>query len=65
MQELEADLVIDEIVAKLAGESFPLITIHDCVLTTEDGLGPTKKAFKKAFLQLRLKVNLKVKQLAA
>lgn len=61
MQFLEANQVLSA-VGRLVGESFPLITIHDCIVTTKDGIEPVKTALLAEFAQWKLKPALTVKQ---
>lgn len=62
MQFLEADQVIST-VTKLVARPFPLITIHDAIVTTKDGVDEVKKGLLTEFSQWKLVPSLTVKQL--
>jgi len=62
VQESEANSVIAAI-GLLKGKPYPLITIHDAVVTTKDGLADVEQALKKSFATDNLNPWLSVKRL--
>jgi hypothetical protein len=43
---------------------FPLITIHDAIVTTKDGVADVEQALKQSFITANLNPRLVVKQLS-
>lgn len=62
MLETESEAVLDA-VELLLKKPYPLITIHDAVVTTKLGLADVKQALSRSFSQLQLKPRLVEKQL--
>ena len=63
MQFLEADQVMS-VVGKLASKPYPLITIHDCIVTTKEGVDDVKTSLLAEFCRWNLVPALTVKQLS-
>lgn len=64
MQFLEADQVMS-VVGKLVSKPYPLITIHDCIVTTKDGVDDVRNGLLADFAQWNLVPSLTVKQVTA
>lgn len=63
MQETEAGLVVDA-VEMLIRKPYPLMTIHDAIVTTKNGVGDVQQALKQSFNAANLNPALVVKQLS-
>jgi len=50
MMKRENDLMINGVVTKLLGKNIPLITVHDCIMTTAAGVPLVQDAIKEEFL---------------
>jgi len=64
MQQTEAEAVSDA-VSSLKGSPCPLITIHDAIVTTKEGLSGVCTALKQSFSTLGLQPSLAEKKLTA
>jgi hypothetical protein len=62
MQQTEAEAVSDAI-KKLKDKPYPLISIHDAIATTKDGLADVEQALKQSFITANLTPILAVKRL--
>jgi hypothetical protein len=62
MQRDEADIVANT-VERLKDKSYPLITIHDAIVTTADGVNDVKTGLESSFRQIGLFPRLVPKQL--
>jgi len=62
MQQTEAEAVADAILS-LKDKPYPLISIHDAIVTTEDGLVDVQQALKDTFTTAGLNPPLTVKRL--
>jgi hypothetical protein len=62
MQQTEAEAVSDAILA-LKDKPYPLISIHDAIVTTKEGVKDVEQALKQSFLPVSLVPRLTVKQL--
>jgi hypothetical protein len=62
MQRTEAWAVFDAINA-LRDKPYPLISIHDAIVTTQDGVGDVTAALRSSFLPIALKPGLTAKRL--
>lgn len=62
MQQTEAEIVA-EAIRSLKDKPYPLISIHDAIVTTKDGLADVEQALKQSFLPANLSPRLAVKQL--
>jgi len=61
LQTVEADMIINRIVPKLAKENIFVLTIHDSILTTEENCDSVVKIILSEFKKINLKPNLKIK----
>jgi hypothetical protein len=62
MQEIEADIVIKEVIGNSLDSDFPLVSIHDAVMTTKEGVPYVRKKIEEVFLNdLRLVPKIKNK----
>lgn len=64
MQKTEAEAVKDAVLA-LKDKPYPLITIHDAIVTTKDGLADVEQALCQSFSTANIKPRLVVKRLTA
>jgi flagellar biosynthesis regulator FlaF len=62
MQQTEAEAVADA-VSSLKDRPYPLITIHDAIVTTEDGVADVRQSIKASFATVGLNPPLSVKRL--
>ena len=62
MQSIEADAV-RSVVDALKDKPYPLITIHDAILTTEEGLDDVEDELKKSFAAVQLSPRFTVSQI--
>jgi hypothetical protein len=62
MQQTEAEIVADAILT-LKDKPYPLISIHDAIVTTEDGVEDVQTALLQSFITADLKPKLAVKRL--
>jgi hypothetical protein len=63
MQQNEAEIVVEAILS-LKDKPYPLISIHDAIVTTKDGLDDVEQALKQSFEPVGLVPQLAVKQLS-
>lgn len=62
MQTTEAEAVADAILT-LKDKPYPLISIHDAIVTTEDGVADVQRSIKESFAPVGLNPPLSVKRL--
>ena len=63
MQSIEADVMINEVVGLLSGATFPVVTIHDAIMTTDDGITAVTQAIRKVFKSIYLNPSIKTQKL--
>jgi hypothetical protein len=61
LQRIEADIMINSIVPRLANRNIFMITIHDSILTTPDNLKLVKEVIMNEFEKYNLQPTLKIK----
>lgn len=59
LQAVEAQIIMDGVVDELKDEAFPLVTIHDAILTTADGVGKVRERLQATFQRLGLNPTIK------
>jgi hypothetical protein len=62
MQRIEAEAV-SEAVLQLKDKPYPVITIHDAIVTTQDGIEDVKRSITKSFEALEVSPPLATKRL--
>jgi hypothetical protein len=62
MMRTESEIVQNSVL-HLKERSFPLITIHDCIVTTKEGLDEVQKSLRESFASLGLDPKLDVKKI--
>jgi hypothetical protein len=62
MQQTEAEIVADAILT-LKDKPYPLISIHDAIVSTEDGVADVQRSIKESFAKVGLNPPLSVKRL--
>ena len=61
LQQIESEIMIGRIVAKLAEKNIFVLTIHDSILTTPDNTEPVRKIIMNEFKKYNLQPTLKIK----
>lgn len=61
LQRIEADIMINSVVQKLAEQKIYSLTIHDSILTTHDRLGEVEEIIVNEFMRYKLRPTLKIK----
>lgn len=62
LQRVEADIMINTIVPKLAEKKIFVLTIHDSILTTPDNVELVQEIIKNEFKEFNLNPNIKIKK---
>jgi hypothetical protein len=62
LQRVEADIMINSIVPRLAEKKIFLLTIHDSILTTPDNVELVENVIKSEFKKFNLNPTLKIKK---
>lgn len=63
MMAMEAEIFVGGVIENCLRRpgTFPMVTIHDCIMTTEDGIGTVRLAIEEEFKRIQLNPLVKVK----
>ena len=63
MMNMEAEIFVKGVISNCLQKdgTFPMVTIHDCIMTTEDGIGTVRLAIEEEFKRIQMNPLVKVK----